>query len=536
MRVVAVYVGSAGVGNLRVGIDAGVWGFKKDQDTYRRIEPGDVLVLARGFDGGSPRTGDAEWLRASVAAIEVGRVTSHVHVDRSPVWPDEESGQTSYPYRFTFEHLGSFGPTALGPAGPVGSAVTLGFRLSAIVQGRGEVIEDPGGFDAAHFGLTTGAESADVDWDDAAANVDVTVVTPEDLLDAFRTELDRAGLVFPAHLPLRFLGGLLAKPFVILAGLSGSGKTQLASALGRWLGEDRILVAAVRPDWTGSEALFGYENLLLQPDAAGRAAWSVPPVLQFLLTAATAPDEPHLLVLDEMNLAHVERYFADALSGMESGTPVVPNLEPGADGAWRVSDPEMPRLPWPANVLVVGTVNVDETTYQFSPKVLDRSTTIEFRTETAALAAEPPSPEAIRTASVAMRRRFVDRFDDLPTTVADPLDKAIQDLHRLLGVHGREFGHRTYQEMRRYAAITQAAADVPDDEVLDHLVLQKVLPRINGSARELAPVLDALAAITAGDGAGGESDAEGSTAALPLSADKLARMRAELDATHFTSF
>src|SRR6185503_1400638 len=89
----------------------------------------------------------------------------------------------------------------------------------------------------------------------------------------------------------------------------------------------------------------------------------------------------HLLILDEMNLAHVERYFADFLSGMESHQPCLPNLVKDKDGCWRVSSTGTSRLPFPRNLWVIGTVNVDETTYMFSPKVLDRANVFEFRVQ-----------------------------------------------------------------------------------------------------------------------------------------------------------
>src|SRR5690606_8072426 len=178
-----------------------------------------------------------------------------------------------------------------------------------------------------------------------------------------------------------FVVSLATKPFVILTGLSGSGKTQLAVRFGEWLGPDRSRVVAVRPDWTGSEALFGYEDALQDPDEYGRRPWHVPDALAFMLKAARDTEHPYLLVLDEMNLAHVERYFADVLSGMESDQPVLPNLVKEKDGRWRL-DPDGPeRIPIPENLFVVGTVNVDETTYMFSPKVLDRANTIEFRVD-----------------------------------------------------------------------------------------------------------------------------------------------------------
>ncbi|MBA3916315.1 MAG: DUF3578 domain-containing protein, partial [Acidobacteriales bacterium] len=178
-----------------------------------------------------------------------------------------------------------------------------------------------------------------------------------------------------------FVAALVSKPLVILTGLSGSGKTQIAIRMGEWLGMGRLYVAAVRPDWTGAEALFGYEDGL-KPLVDGRAAWAVPGPMEFMLSAASDSGNPYLLLLDEMNLAHVERYFADVLSGMESGQPCLPNLVKGADGAWRVRPQGPDRIPLPRNLWIVGTVNVDETTYMFSPKVLDRANTFEFRVPT----------------------------------------------------------------------------------------------------------------------------------------------------------
>ena len=85
-----------------------------------------------------------------------------------------------------------------------------------------------------------------------------------------------------------------------------------------------------------------------------------------------------------MNLAHVERYFADMLSGMESMQPCLPNLS-FQNGSWRMHPSKEEKLPYPRNLFIVGTVNVDETTYMFSPKVLDRANTLEFRVGTSDL-------------------------------------------------------------------------------------------------------------------------------------------------------
>ena len=166
-----------------------------------------------------------------------------------------------------------------------------------------------------------------------------------------------------------FVTSLATKRIVILTGLSGSGKTKIAQNFGDWLGTGCLQIIAVRPDWTNPDPLLGYENGLSELKATGYA-WNVPEALAFILRAVQNATEPHLLILDEMNLAHVERYFADVLSGIESNHSVVPNLV-SQGGEWRIAHSDRARLPFPPNLFIVGTVNVDETTYMFSPKVLD---------------------------------------------------------------------------------------------------------------------------------------------------------------------
>ena len=165
--------------------------------------------------------------------------------------------------------------------------------------------------------------------------------TPAELFRDFAVAVEASGLRFPAgsNLVRSFLSSLLAKPFAILTGLAGSGKTQLAMRLGEWFGTDehgrhRHVVVPVRPDWTGPESIFGYEDAL-RTSASGAPVWFVPEAFEFVLRAANDPEHPYLLILDEMNLAHVERYFSDFLSGVESRRPVLPDLV--FDGAvWSV--------------------------------------------------------------------------------------------------------------------------------------------------------------------------------------------------------
>ena len=190
-------------------------------------------------------------------------------------------------------------------------------------------------------------------------------------LKSFKSSIASANLVFDDKLLARYVASLLTKPFVILTGLSGSGKTKLAQAFAQWIcrDENQYCILPIGADWTNREPILGYPNALKQGDY-------VKPdnrVLDVICNANKNPDLPYFVILDEMNLSHVERYFADFLSAMESGEAIT--LFPEG-----VSHNGVPaNLKLPNNLFIVGTVNIDETTYMFSPKVLDRANTIEFR-------------------------------------------------------------------------------------------------------------------------------------------------------------
>jgi 5-methylcytosine-specific restriction enzyme B len=367
-------------------------------------------------------------------------------------------------------------------------------------------------------------------------------VTPTELLQAFSSSLKAAGLNYGLRHDLicgTFMASILSKPLVLLTGLTGSGKTQIALKFGEWLGEARRLVVAVRPDWTGPESLFGYENALSVPDADGRLAWFVPPALEFMLRAVHHQDEPHLLVLDEMNLAHVERYFADFLSGMESGEPTLPNLiKEGAH--WRVNSLDPEPVPIPRNLWVVGTVNIDETTYAFSPKVLDRAQTIEFRVATDDLNPDAARPTVAAAAPAEFLASMLHMSRDPEWLVAHPasdrslLVDSLKVLHKLLGEHDLEFGHRTLTEALRFSTTYYALTASGWLQALDLIVLQMILPRIHGSRPRVEPVLMALETYCTTTEAG--EAAEPSTPSLPFSLSKVQRMLRIVRANQFVSF
>jgi len=160
--------------------------------------------------------------------------------------------------------------------------------------------------------------------------------------------------------------------FAILTGLSGTGKTLLARKYAEALApeaatdSDHLLVVAVAPGWYDPGALLGYVNPL-----RGDSYISTP-FLQFALRAERYPAQPHVAILDEMNLSHPEQYLAPLLSAMETGEPI--SLHTEGD----TFDGVPSSLRYPSNLAIIGTVNMDETTHGLSDKVLDRAFTMEF--------------------------------------------------------------------------------------------------------------------------------------------------------------
>ncbi|MGD1278846.1 McrB family protein [Mycobacterium seoulense] len=363
---------------------------------------------------------------------------------------------------------------------------------------------------------------------------------PSELLQDFASAVEDSGLRFPAgsNLVRSFLSSLLAKPFAILTGLAGSGKTQLAMRLGEWFGTDehgrhRHVVVPVRPDWTGPESIFGYEDAL-RSSASGAPVWFVPEAFEFVLRAANDPEHPYLLILDEMNLAYVERYFSDFLSGVESRRPVLPDLVFDQQSRqWVLRGVEAQRLPLPRNLFVVGTVNVDETTYMFSPKVLDRAFTFEFRVTSDELDADLERPVAAQAGDDQRVRAFASlaESDDWqlqhPHPARDEIVSALRETHGILASANQEFGHRTLYEILRFCAFFAATGDVDGDTALDLAMMQKVLPKVHGSRRRVEPVLMALDALAVG---------ASPAPRLPITHDKIIRMIESVRANQFVSF
>jgi MrcB-like, N-terminal domain len=528
-HVLCIYVGRGASTNFETGGRQGWWGWREAPTGLESLRPGDLVLFGRGYTGGSPTVDSATWQSGALDSAVVGRVDETPTRTDETVMPDEAAGEASYPWKFRFSRLGEHSPIPLRPGDALSESAADALRRSAIDRGHGQVAP------------VAGSPLLEPYLQDGRRGLEPQA-TLKELAETFWLEVERSGMQLDRDRTLAFLAAALSKPFIILTGQSGSGKTQLAQRLGEWCGGDsagqpRYVVIPVRPDWTGPEYLFGYPDGL-RPKVHGRAVWSVPNTLEFIFRAHADPSAPYVLVLDEMNLAHVERYFADFFSGIESREPVVPALE-FVDGQW-IDAEHGEQWPIPTNLIVVGTVNVDETTYMFSPKVLDRAFTFEFRVGAEDLDAtlRRPTPAGAATSDVLARVVETIRDDELhfgqPHPEHQELLQDLKELHAILARASLDFGHRVVFEALRFAALLHRATDATRDHALDFITVTKLLPKVHGSRQRLEPVLRELTAFATGD-SGGSAGPEAHVR-LPLAKEKLDRMLVTLLDAQFVSF
>ncbi|MBP7509808.1 MAG: AAA family ATPase [Prolixibacteraceae bacterium] len=377
----------------------------------------------------------------------------------------------------------------------------------------------------------------------------------KDVFDYFET----AGFLFPKEILTRYFLSLKTKPFVILTGISGTGKTKIAQIFAEYICQDdtpeerlkRIAFVSVRPDWMDNRGLLGYYNLLDEK-------YHTTVVTEMLLEAAQNPDKPYFIILDEMNLAKVEQYFSDFLSIMESRTPSNPNgesihlhHEEDVDAAKKTRLRIPGKLNIPPNVFFTGTVNVDESTYMFSPKVLDRANVIEFNdVNIASYSRGYSESEGFVLKESNIIKKLMPADDGSPFCSRADYEQTKEDVDNFfkkmlisLSPHNLHFGYRVINEISRFVINAKEEIDKLDiDDVLDIQMLQKILPKFHGSQAKLGEPLNQLFELCAKPGqvldASKAVDADylAHNARYPRSAAKLSRMLHNLYIQGYTSF
>jgi len=355
----------------------------------------------------------------------------------------------------------------------------------------------------------------------------ITTISIDGIVKTAFNDFSKANFRIQELTVLRYIASLFTKRFVILTGLSGSGKTKLAHDFASWLSQiaGQYSLVAVGADWTSNENLLGY------PDALNAKSYRKPDngALDLILRAKGDPDHPYFLILDEMNLSHVERYFADFLSAMELSNGFL-RLHDDTGQDW---DGVPTKLEIPRNLFVIGTVNVDETTYMFSPKVLDRANVIEFRVsdeEMELFLKNPMKPDldVIAGQGAQYAKGFIAAANQINVVLEEKLRGEVSDelmkFFTSLKEMGVEFGYRTAHEICRFVYFYKelSGADFEFNAAMDASIMQKLLPKLHGSKKKLGPVLGKLKELC--------------VARFPVSTDKIVRMQNRLAEHGFTSF
>ncbi|MBT2641915.1 hypothetical protein J7I80_06745 [Bacillus sp. ISL-41] len=318
----------------------------------------------------------------------------------------------------------------------------------------------------------------------------------------------------------------------------GSTNIKLGAAV-RIPSEKRHVLIPVGADWTDSRNLLGYVNPF---GPEGKTVYEITPIVELLLKALHPENRylPHFIILDEMNLSHVERYFSSFLSAMEA------NRSSSEEKGVELLDKtqlaiiietlkENPRvnskvlesaelllqkdnyISLPPNIFIIGTVNVDETTYMFSPKVLDRAHIIELETVHPSKYFNGSFTQSdlnldgdtilnnFRT-SIEYREKEhqgVDVLSQLQSRWHDDsgfeeakeqIEILLSGMYSLLKTVNFDFGYRIYKETLEYLyfAILYKKSTAEWGTYMDNVILQKVLPKLHGNRRQLSDVLDLL--------------------------------------------
>lgn len=367
------------------------------------------------------------------------------------------------------------------------------------------------------------------------------------------------------------LTAMRTKPFLLLAGISGTGKSRIVKQMAfescpdiPALRSDKTApgnyeLIEVKPNWHDSSELLGYESEI------GNPHYVVTPFVRFLVKAMRYPDVPFFVCMDEMNLAPVEQYFAEFLSVLESrkllsdGTitsePLIKAdiFSKYADQLHRdldITDTETYKavydrlkkdgLRLPSNLIVVGTVNMDETTHQFSRKVIDRAMTIEMNIEDAETPFknffeggdalhyyDNPQPKELFLPKVVQASEALSILSaEDASYLKDNVPGLLHSLNSALNGTPFKIAYRVQNELILY--FFSLREENPDEaaeallaQAMDAILMMKVLPRIEGDEDLLDKPLKALAQFTEN---------------YPQASRKIAEMQERLPQAHFTCF
>ena len=315
-------------------------------------------------------------------------------------------------------------------------------------------------------------------------------------LQHLREHLEKKALHYPERVQLAFHTSLKAahiNPLVVLAGVSGTGKSALPMAYAEAMGMN-FLSLAVQPGWSGPQDLLGFYNYLERKYKATDLSRALAQMSRYSaedlpgLNVKARKDQMLLLLLDEMNLARIEYYFSDFLSRLEQRRDREINdaqrrrevsllVDAGSIAAGEVARYIFPDF----NVLFVGTMNEDESTQSLSDKVLDRANVMRFGApkELSAVHVGPIAPTDKFLARDTWEKKWVKCFDgngfEQERTKLEQMNQTLEIIHR-------PFGHRVFRAVLDYLAnYPDAATDAGRcRNAFADQIEQKIIPKLRG--------------------------------------------------------
>ena len=352
---------------------------------------------------------------------------------------------------------------------------------------------------------------------------------------------------------LKLLSAIRTKPFILLAGISGTGKSRIVRKLaqatvskelqGKYDPESiktgfnrwnlhkpaNFELIQVKPNWHSSMEVIGYKSNI------GGSHYEFTPFIEFVARAWQHQDLPFFLCLDEMNLAPVEQYFAEYLSAIESQTkedgkyitdPIIKPFESfGKELCDQMLDKLLPKVPasamgtpsaeeieslkthfktkgltLPRNLIVMGTVNMDETTFTFSRKVLDRAMSIVMNEVKIDDFFEGKTENDVTVLSPDRIKSLIDRplkGIEAPNNSSKEVKEYLIEIDKVLDKTPFKLGYRALNEALLYVS----AADMLDIDyatALDQFTLMKILSRIEGDKRSIGDLLEKLKNVISG--------------------------------------
>lgn len=340
-------------------------------------------------------------------------------------------------------------------------------------------------------------EESEIQYDDISQLRENSYVGPKqntrEILLYIANFISKKGFVYSNEDVFNFYLSLKTKPFLILTGISGTGKTKLvklfAEAVGATGENGRFKMISVRPEWKDSSELFGYKD---QGDNF------IPGQLTSIIMEAIKPEnrnKPYFVCLDDMNLAKVEDYLGSYLSLLESrefkGRDIV--TEPMFSDTYLRKNLFYNSLYIPDNLYLVGTVNMEREDNNLSRKVLDRASLIELsQVNLQQLNFSRYTSNSIQIDNDLLKARFLHITDaiELDRTYVEYINEKIISINNILKKGNRAFGYRVRDEIIFYMLENKIAGILESENVaFDYAIMQKILPAIIGKDDKLKYIL-----------------------------------------------